>query len=1646
MMTTKIENKRCDKKSISDNGPESTRNVESQIKRFDNFENYTNDDVEKLKLRFHQIAPKLFQPESLTVNHKISWPPGDKIVTGLTDLFSRKRADTKDSDETFETADDGSNEPNIMVKLFNFFTDRNTILVLFISALVFYASVKSNSSRKFLIIVTCIVTFSILSNTIFTDKLNPKLQDLIDLFIEVQTEQNNSDGECEHRNGIPVFETQGANFGTETVSRLLLSSMSILTGYTAKKSLLEGILSATKISDTQATNVTSVLLVVVGAIKNFLVHMEADELAKYFEIDAISDSQVAGLQKKVIEFVASFNSGNPETMLYSTEVYKTLYLEAKNLSSAVAKNSFDHRVVMDCLQKLTTVYQRIEELKLTLNGERIEPVGIMLRGPPGTKKGVLTKRIAKVLASKTIPHEWRTSFDLDDKDFFYNVPIDQFWDGYTNKAWITFFDDIFQRRDAVADNDSHALKIISMINSAPMTLKMANISNKNNVFFRSAFVIANSNLPNYNLIQSVANTDAVKRRFHFDVQISVNPKYDKLVQELGLPDELDEYTNSKTSKVIPNDFWVLNVVEHVSDKEFNHGQMDIVKLISLCENRHLTHRMNFLTNRKSEEDLIRELCKQDDIMYMEDINQMPGAFKPQSGISDYCDQKKKLTRSKHQWIQLIQAVNETQRHELDFNWYKLCSRKCRIDLFHGNFLDSMKKLHLSDNYYDCLLTSGYGLWPITVLKGVDYTINIGIDPLTGHKLSYLDSFKIAYNKGNIDPVIRILDDFCNLLAGHWMIILGLILFGPATLTYLYKFVTSFFESTVYNNQGVDYHSAGQHRSKMRQKIKLSAIKPQQSIVEPQSNVQPEFDLSLLPKFKTLDFGNRNNKNDVISKVFNKSLYIIYVVEHNQTNIDCEVSRLGHCLNVKGQIFLMPFHFVFVCKSLTEKSGYLGATVVITTTTARSRLSVSMEEFLSSFYTTESAGDSDICLFKLRSAQAMSVGCISSFLKEADFNHLFRTTSFKGLVIGSHRPKDELVQLRSVYTQVSFNRGFTDIAADWIDNRTSYQLRDTLMYNFDGAKGDCGSIVIPYDCNYENRVISGIHVAGGSGYGFGVYLSQEMLNSLIDELFPENFAFTDEEIPDYLTPVETYENQSSLTPIFTVSSDMVPMEVYKSEIRKSLLFGRLPSPYNIVKSLPAKIRPFYSEDGELIDPLLKAFNKYGKVPPEISYDLVSKAIESYQLLFVSNCSSKIEERKVIDIKTALHSFDNVNSISSSTSAGYPMSMSKTNNLKKLYYKAVENNETDKIQEYYERIASLVDGIIENYQKGIRPFFCYKQCGKDETREWFKVLEGKTRLFSACPFLMLILFRMYFGSFISDYVECSHRVGSAVGVNPYSYDWDSIARKLLQFSRDRDDLAIAAGDQGQFDTRQWTIIHNAILNMINDYYGRNNPDNKIRSYLFMEITNSRHIFRGKIYEWHSGLPSGNPMTAIINTIYNNIVFRISWQLANLDIKNFNKSCYLIVLGDDNVFSVESKYRGIFNEMTLPIYMDIIGMEYTTELKDEAVTPFRRLSEVEFLKRGFKFDDKNNRFIAPLRESAIAEMLNWTKKGQEADQITLDNMCFALREFSLHGKETFEHWKDNLLALKQEKFQFQEPHGSFPLNYDNTYEEVLKLEYYF
>ncbi len=83
-----------------------------------------------------------------------------------------------------------------------------------------------------------------------------------------------------------------------------------------------------------------------------------------------------------------------------------------------------------------------------------------------------------------------------------------------------------------------------------------------------------------------------------------------------------------------------------------------------------------------------------------------------------------------------------------------------------------------------------------------------------------------------------------------------------------------------------------------------------------------------------------------------------------------------------------------------------------------------------------------------------------------------------------------------------------------------------------------------------------------------------------------------------------------------------------------------------------------------------------------------------------------------------------------------------------------------------------------------------------------------------------------------------------------------------------------------------MHRAILDVINDWYDDGEENARIRKVLWAEVYNSKHISGSNVYWWTHSLPSGHPLTTIINSIYNNICFRICWLLLGGVMSTFDE----------------------------------------------------------------------------------------------------------------------------------------------------------------
>jgi hypothetical protein len=195
----------------------------------------------------------------------------------------------------------------------------------------------------------------------------------------------------------------------------------------------------------------------------------------------------------------------------------------------------------------------------------------------------------------------------------------------------------------------------------------------------------------------------------------------------------------------------------------------------------------------------------------------------------------------------------------------------------------------------------------------------------------------------------------------------------------------------------------------------------------------------------------------------------------------------------------------------------------------------------------------------------------------------------------------------------------------------------------------------------------------------------------------------------------------------------------------------------------------------------------------------------------------------------------------------------------------------------------------------------------------------------------------------------------------------------------------------------------------------------------------------------MPSGNPATTYINIMYNEFAFRLCWVDLKLPLFEFDTHIFVIFYGDDNAFSVHPCYRHVFNEITLVESMAKIGLEYTTELKQAALVPFRNLTEIEFIKRSFAYDSLSTLWLAPLRLEVVLEIPCWTQRKDSLNIVT-DNVTTTIRELSLHPRSIFDEWTPKIIKAYKEFIPFATSKTTWSTSHSLNREVVCKAEYAF
>lgn len=1375
------------------------------------------------------------------------------------------------------------------------------------------------------------------------------------------------------------------------------------------------------------------------------VHL-GEYLPTNFRYAYIQEDSIVELSSKIDKMISDLNQSDLIMSYENYDLLKTYDKEVENHLlelPRIPSNNGLITILTDQRKNVKNLLKKFEER--FVKNIRQEPVCVMLRGSPGTLKSSVLQHLSFAGVINSVPKNLLEHAKKNTAYYMYNrTPEQKYWDGYRQGCSIvTYCDDFGQVRDIAGEPDAEAMAVIRMVNSLEAQLHMADIGGKGNTRFDSKFVIMTTNATSFKF-ESVISTLAVCRRFDFTYTVVPKPEYvkdsDKQNDLMNRSIDMNKLPMGQmdVTSVHPRylDFHGFSYVTGKHTGEVLSYEEVEARMLNKEREKNKWFVQNELELKKTAE---RHASRREEVQ-MDDLEDISSQGSTLTAEEIDADDLEAISTA----LQVIEVI-ETQELEilpsvpgtLEEKLYYSRDKRSPIRNYVDKCVELLKLNPEFTDYKKCIL--------VTLLFSNDVTdfvkaINTRCEKfLLGLMIKKRWEFPIGYPKvkgkltlfcDKIKEWFKTAFDFCftNIVSYYrefvaWTQKGNNIYILVGSVTALSLFVGTVCSWIGFSNKKDDTEpniestkantvvvlEKGDYHLRSRQTFKVV-----QSVETPSGN-------QYIPVQGQMgSIKDKSGYDQVLSKL-HTNMYTF-----NRLKEDGPV-RIGFITFIEGRTCVMNYHYITYYEKLL-KEGAINPKALFEITRATKGDSglrcykYTIEEFISQFKTNDVLKEIDLCFAYLDKVTAHS-----SIVK------LFPTVEEQKKV------KADFGMLLSKENREVRQASFIVQSGKNIEEQvTKIPYHNTYEYLGYTDLGDCGSWLELLDRTSRAKLF-GIHLAGDpdTGYGYSIPVNQEVLEMGLN-LCGKRIIY------DWPVEVQTQMGEQFLDKYDIIARTSLPnTTVGKTNLVKTPVFGAWSKPTTI----PCKLTKFIGKDGDVIDPYSQNIIKFCK-PDIFIPSVLMKSLGDSLYDFLKKNSSPFEGR-ILSFEEAISGIADdefYSGINVSTSPGYPLNMDKSNKEpgKKKWFTVNEDGTYDLSKETCAELKKEVMGVIEKLKKGERTQFIFADNLKDETRPFEKVMSGKTRIFSSCPLVYFIIVRMYFGIYQSWYMRNHTNNGSALGVNPYSPMWDRLARKFKQFLENDNDVGVGAGDYAAFDGSQLTQQQNEVLRVINKIY--DDDHSFIRQMLWLEVTSSIHIKDDIIYEWQGSLPSGHPLTPIINCMYNHLNLRYCWYRANKNdlasLWEFDRFVYVIVLGDDNAFSVHKSARSVFNEITIGGFMKEIGMTYTTELKVQADIPLRKITDVSFLKRQFRYEPIRALYLAPLELSVILETAYWCNKNPNLYSITQDLVQNSIDELSLHGEEVFNNNVKKIIRGLEKRMGVNPSRTSFAV----CLSKVCQLEAFF
>lgn len=1348
-----------------------------------------------------------------------------------------------------------------------------------------------------------------------------------------------------------------------------------------------------------------------GELRVHTNHPDIDEVVK--EVDKII------IEARSPDFTKG--STNAERVFAIDKKLNKLYCDTY---SRDAKYSSVRDILRQLLFRMKDLKEHFESLSKANDSTRQVPTGIMFAGPPGIGKTFKFKMLVEDVGVSTVPESRLHCFGKASNDEVWNfVPGMNFHNG-AKDCHIMLMDEFGAMNDAPGTNTTGVIDLLYMMTENAFLLNRAGILEKDNTYFRCKIVFCTTNRTSYKELDSLFSKDALARRF---IHVCMVPKeefcipgtyhgekdLDSLMKRRlrteedlpviwdgpleGTPDmEIYEYFLFNPGTTSGPSFRPITVLRNVRTGYTPDG-------LSIFEDRKIqtykltdTELTNLIINTYN--------CKTEEYERSSNTRSIIKHF----SLVKRLHNSGQLDDPKWKDVLAPLELNNGYRFVFDSttdDWRKIPLSIDELKERRPIFKEQMDSKELQLMVDQMALKTGSTPEKLLGLlseecKRRTYSVTTEIDIPYAAKLEMVkakfNDFKgwcADFKLKEDNKISQALNKLKDLLANPKVQACIALLGAFGTLWY--------FVRNHLSEQSVDWH----------QKVRGNSRTARRAMKGDAAKRLKEMTSALKPQGYNLTQGGE----DLANGIWRKNLF----------SVQFEGKHCGYGLFIKGRTFIVPKHYVREFDKLQKLKENFQITLVSVSNKAEK-------------YPIEWRSVKTFCHPEIDVAAVL---CPKVINERSTLVHHFTsiegdlgTDTFWCSIIWPNLTTKESVALWPTSAEFVEN---VDIKSD-DSTLTSVSARAYLVKVITKV-GDCGLPYIVTD-QYQEPKIMGIHVAGnGSNAGMVAAIFKEDIDLLLSGL-PATV--------DTIKPLDT--NPFHLQMDFSgeavvIGTTKTINRPFKSEKVRSPFYGCFGPPKNMPTITNRK-----KVDGKWVDPMEKAFTHYHAAHPNLNVNLWNKCAASYHRKILNSVPHDYEPQVYDFVTTVIGKPGIFDSISRNSSAGYPYNINKINR-KDIFGDAetfdLKNTQALKLQED-------VLSTISRYEKlQFEPIYQTAHL-KSEVKSIEKVLQLNTRLFSAGGLKNYIIERMYLLDFVRYLIDGRIKNGMTLGINPYSIEWDILARTIIA----KGDNVLSC-DFKKYDWCVFILAWYSMQELVESYYYNSTQEERnVRHVIFqqlmepiylltiyfsqadlMKIQNPEFIvvdYDGKpvieeVNEFNrteanelltfqvrilGSLASGLFLTAAMGSYNGNVIIRYAICDSLFDITNVNESTLLDfdyiennfsiqTNGDDNLIAVTDLAKSRVDFQKLQTSLAKIGYTYTDENKTtgEEVT-WRKLKDVRYLKRSFIINDHLGRYLGSLPLDNLLQSLYYCTRG--CKKVDLELMLEAnIKELSLHGKTVFE-----------------------------------------